>query len=76
MSRKLLEEKFLKYTAYKSISNAIDYRALHQKTSEIVKKLDPKLFITLDGYDELVKQQGLTSTWRKFKAAQEQMKQE
>ena len=45
-------------------------------TSEIVKKLDPKLFITLDGYDELVKQQGLTSTWRKFKAAQEQMKQE
>lgn len=43
----------------------------HQLTREIVKKLDSKLFITLDGYDELVKQQGFASTWRKFKAAQE-----
>ena len=50
--------------------------AQHQMTREIVKELDPKLFITLDGYDELVKQQGLVSTRRKFKAAQEQMKQE
>ena len=48
----------------------------HQMTREIVKELDPKLFITIDGYDELVKQQGFASTWRKFKAAQEQTKQE
>ena len=48
----------------------------HQMTREIVKELDPKLFITFDGYDELVKQQGFASTWRKFKAAQEQTKQE
>lgn len=48
----------------------------HQMTREIVKELDSKLFITLDGYDELVKQQGFASTWRKFKAAQEQTKQE
>ena len=48
----------------------------HQMTREIVKELDPKLFITLDSYDELVKQQGVASTWRKFKAAQEQTKQE
>ena len=45
-------------------------------TREIVKELDSKLFITIDGYDELVKQQGLASTLRQFKAAQEQMKQE
>ena len=50
--------------------------AQHQMTREIVKELDSKLFITLDGYDELVKQQGFASTWRKFKAAQEQTKQE
>ena len=50
--------------------------AQHQMTREIVKELDPKLFITLDGYDELVKQQGFASTWRKFKAAQQQTKQE
>ena len=50
--------------------------AQHQMTREIVKELDLKLFITLDGYDELVKQQGFASTWRKFKAAQEQTKQE
>ena len=50
--------------------------AQHQMTREIVKELDSKLFITLNGYDELVKQQGFASTWRKFKAAQEQMKQE
>ena len=50
--------------------------AQHQMTREIVKELDPKLFITLDSYDELVKQQGVASTWRKFKAAQEQTKQE
>lgn len=50
--------------------------AQHQMPREIVKKLDSKLFITLDGYDELVKQQGFASTWRKFKAAQEQTKQE
>lgn len=50
--------------------------AQHQMTREIVKELDPKLFITFDGYDELVKQQGFASTWRKFKAAQEQTKQE
>ena len=48
----------------------------HQMTREIVKEFDPKLFITLDSYDELVKQQGVASTWRKFKAAQEQTKQE
>lgn len=51
-------------------------KAQHQMTREIVKELDSKLFITLDGYDELVKQQGFASTWRKFKAAQEQTKQE
>ena len=50
--------------------------AQHQMTREIVKELDSKLFITLDGYDELVKQQGFASTWCKFKAAQEQTKQE
>lgn len=50
--------------------------AQHQMTREIVKELDPKLLITLDGYDELVKQHGFASTWRKFKAAQEQTKQE
>ena len=50
--------------------------AQHQMTREIVKELDSKLFITLDGYDELVKQQGFASTWHKFKAAQEQTKQE
>ena len=50
--------------------------AQHQMTREIVKELDSKLLITLDGYDELVKQQGFASTWRKFKAAQEQTKQE
>ena len=50
--------------------------AQHQMTREIVKELDSKLFITLDGYDELVKQQGFASTWRKFKAAQQQTKQE
>ncbi len=50
--------------------------AQHQMTREIVKELDPKLLITLDGYDELVKQQGFASTWRKFKAAQKQTKQE
>ena len=50
--------------------------AQHQMTREIVTELDSKLFITLDGYDELVKQQGFASTWRKFKAAQEQTKQE
>ena len=50
--------------------------AQHQMTREIVKELDSKLFITLDGYDELVKQQGFASTWRKFKATQEQTKQE
>ncbi len=41
----------------------------HQMTREIVKELDTKLFITL-------KQKGLVSTWRKFKEAQEQTKQE
>ena len=50
--------------------------AQHQMTREIVKELDSKLFITLDGYDELVKQQGVALTRRKFKAAQEQTKQE
>ena len=50
--------------------------AQHHMTREIVKELDSKLFITLDGYDELVKQQGFASTWCKFKAAQEQTKQE
>ena len=50
--------------------------AQHQMTREIVKELDSKLFITLDGYDELVKQQDFASTWRKFKAVQEQTKQE
>ena len=50
--------------------------AQHQMTREIVKELDPKLLITLDGYDELVKQHGFASTWRKFKATQEQTKQE
>ena len=50
--------------------------AQHQMTREIVKELDSKLFIILDGYDELVKQQGFASTWRKFKAAQQQTKQE
>lgn len=50
--------------------------AQHQMTREIIKELDPKLFITLDGYDELVKQQGFASTRRMFKAAQEQTKQE
>ena len=50
--------------------------AQHQMTREIVKELDPKLFITLNSYDELVKQQGVASTWRKFKVAQEQTKQE
>ena len=50
--------------------------AQYQMTREIVRELDSKLFITLDGYDELVKQQGFASTWRKFKAAQEQTKQE
>ena len=50
--------------------------AQHQMTREIVKELDSKLFITLDSYDELVKQQGFALTWRKFKAAQEQTKQE
>ncbi|MDO4994849.1 MAG: hypothetical protein Q4E32_07585 [Bacteroidales bacterium] len=50
--------------------------AQHQMTREIVKELDSKLFITIDGYDELVKQQGLASTLRQFKAAQEKTKQE
>ena len=50
--------------------------AQHQMTREIVKELDSKLFITLDGYDELVKQQGFASTWHKFKVAQQQTKQE
>ena len=50
--------------------------AQHQMTREIVKELDSKLFITLDGYDELVKQQSFASTWHKFKVAQEQTKQE
>lgn len=50
--------------------------AQHQMTREIVKELDPKLLITLDGYEELVKQHGFASTWRKFKVAQEQTKQE
>ena len=50
--------------------------AQHQMTREIVKELDSKLFITIDGYDELVKQQGVALTRRKFKAAQEQTKQE
>ncbi len=68
------KRRFLRFTTYKSISNAIDYRAQHQMPREIVKELDSKLFITLDGYDELVKQQGLASTLRKFKAAQEPMK--
>ena len=45
-------------------------------TREIVKELDSKLFITLDGYDELVKQQGVALTRRKFKAVQKQTKQE
>ena len=40
--------------------------AQHQMTREIVKELDPKLLITLDGYDELVKQHGFASTWRNF----------
>ena len=60
--------------AYNEDSQTI--AAQHQMTREIVKELDSKLFITLDGYDELVKQQGFASTWRKFKAAQEQTKQE
>lgn len=50
--------------------------AQHQMTREIVKELDSKLFIILDGYDELVKQQGVALTRRKFKAVQEQTKQE
>ena len=50
--------------------------AQHQMTREIVKELDSKLFITIDGYDELVKQQGVALTRRKFKAAQEQTRQE
>ena len=50
--------------------------AQHQMTREIVKELDSKLFITLDGYDELVKQQGFASTWHKFKVVQQQTKQE
>lgn len=50
--------------------------AQHQMTREIVKELDSKLFIILDGYDELVKQQGVALTRRKFKAVQKQTKQE
>ena len=76
LSRKLLEEKISEIYGLQIHFKCIDYRAQHQMTREIVKELDSKLFITLDGYDELVKQQGFASTWRKFKAAQEQTKQE